>query len=423
MGAVKPRPQEPIHEQIIDAKVDTSRVPHIKIEAKITPDYESYMTVYRIGRMVGENCNRVGEYVASIMGEFQTATSSRIHILPNNSFQGSRSSELEHWLSVVREGDRFIAHESGDPPQGIDEHRKTLLRESFYGKRPILLDYDQGLRLVFENLDMNDRRCTVYPMGEIERAGKAGSLAVMPLYYRDSVRLLGIVEFEGNLVCRASGINGLQGNLFTAHAAMMAASQISYALTHRMDAITDLSKVVDYEKDFKLGISELAENRIKSLHHVMMDVDDFKKFNDKYGHDIGDLVLRSVAETIKESVRTHDVAYRVGGEEFGILLRDVTDNEALAIAERVRSNVEKKKVGTPAGPPGVTVSMGILRVNDALSRTRIAGNFTAKLNDVMIDYVYEQARRNTDKGLRDAKDRGKNRVCVCEPDRITPVTF
>jgi diguanylate cyclase (GGDEF)-like protein len=423
MKAVKPLPKDPLHEQIISAKVDTSRMPDLKFDGKISPDYESYMTVYRIGRMVAENYTKIGEYVASIMGEFEMANSCRIHVLPNNVFQGNRSSGLEHWLSVLKEGDRFGAYESGEPPQAMDEGRRALLRESFYGRKPFLLDYDLGLRLVFENLDMNDRSCTVYPLQPQESDGKKGSLAVMPLYYRDSARLLGVVEFEGDLACRGSAINGIQRSLFTAHAAMMAASQISYALTHRMDPKTDLSKDIDYEKDFKQGISQLAENKIKSLWHIMMDVDNFKLFNDRHGHDVGDLVLKLVAETIKESVRSNDNAYRVGGEEFTVILPDVTEQEALAIAERIRSNIEKKKVDTSAGALGVTVSMGILRVNDALARIRMPFGVAAKMNDVMIDFVYEQVKKNTEKGLRDAKDSGKNRVCVCDPDRITPLTF
>ncbi|MCI0557739.1 MAG: GGDEF domain-containing protein, partial [Nitrososphaera sp.] len=312
IGATKPRSNEPLHEQLIDSKIDASRVPWLKIDGKIVPDNESYMSVLRIGRMLTEDYANMGEYVASLMGEFEMASSCRIHIIPHNSFQGSRSSELEHWLSVLRVWDGFKAYESGDAPVEINDTRKALLRESFYGRKPILVDYGLGTKLVFENLDMNDRRCTVYPLGEAETGGK--SLALMPFYYRDKVKPSGIVEFEGDLVCVGSRISGLQKSVLTANATMLAASQISYALTHKLDAITVLSKVVDYERDFKQGIRQLAQNKIKSLHHIMMDVDNFKKFNDDHGHDVGDMVLRSVAETIKDSIRSNDVAYRVGGE-------------------------------------------------------------------------------------------------------------
>lgn len=422
VSTVKPRPQEPLHESILGSAIDTSRVPDLRIKEDVAPDSESYMAVYRMGRMVGEDYSNMGSQIASLIGEFEAARLCRIHILPNNSFQGSRSSELEHWLSVVKEQSGFVAYESGDPAP-VDETRRLLLQGAFYGRKPILMDYDLGTRMVFENLDMDDRRCTIFPIGGSEREGKSGSLAVIPMYYRDKARLLGIAEFEGDLKCRGSGMDGLERNLFTAHAAMVAALQISYALTHKMDAITDLSKVVDYEKDFKQGISQLAEHKIKSLWHIMMDVDNFKMFNDRYGHDVGDLVLRSVAETIKISVRSNDIAYRVGGEEFSVLLRDVNEQEAGAIAERIRENIAKMQVKTAAGELGVTVSMGLLRVNDALSRVRLPMGHGGRMHDVMIDFVYEQAKKGTEKGLREAKGSGKNRVCRCEPEQLTPVVF
>jgi diguanylate cyclase (GGDEF)-like protein len=416
ISATKLRTQDPLQEQIRDAKIDTSRVPWLNHEGTISPDNEAYMTIYRIGRMVGENYANMGEYVYNVMSEFQMADSCRIHILPKN----SQGAELEHWLSVVKEGDVFRAYESGEPPLEIDAQRRAVLQKAFNEKRPVLFDYDLGVRLAFNNLDMNDRSCEVHPL--TGNSG-TGSLAVMPFYYRDSVNPSGIVEFEGNLGCRGSGIGGLARSVLTANAAIMAAMQIGYTITHRFDAITDLARFVDYEKDLRHGISQLADSKIKSLHHVMIDVDNFKSVNGRFGHDVGDLVLRGVAETIKESVRSNDIAYRVGGEEFAVILVDVTENGALAIAERVRENVEKMKHDSGAGPVGVTVSIGICRVNDTMSRIIGAGNLMRKMDDTMIGFVYDQARRSTDKGLKQAKEGGKNRVCVCDPDRITPITF
>ncbi len=73
---------------------------------------------------------------------------------------------------------------------------------------------------------------------------------------------------------------------------------------------------------------------------MMLDVDNFKSYNDEYGHPAGDAALKIVANVIRETLRGADVAARFGGEEFSILLPQTTGEEAVAIAERIRSNIE-----------------------------------------------------------------------------------
>ncbi len=73
---------------------------------------------------------------------------------------------------------------------------------------------------------------------------------------------------------------------------------------------------------------------------MMLDVDHFKSYNDEYGHPAGDAALKIVAQVIRETLRSADVAARFGGEEFSILLPQTTAEEAAAIAERLRSNIE-----------------------------------------------------------------------------------
>ena len=73
---------------------------------------------------------------------------------------------------------------------------------------------------------------------------------------------------------------------------------------------------------------------------MMLDVDDFKSYNDRFGHPAGDEALKLVGNVIRDTLRGADVAARFGGEEFSILLPQTKVDEALAIAERIRSNVE-----------------------------------------------------------------------------------
>lgn len=94
---------------------------------------------------------------------------------------------------------------------------------------------------------------------------------------------------------------------------------------------------------------------------VMTDVDHFKKFNDTYGHQAGDLVLFEVAKVLRERCRPSDFVARYGGEEFTVILPGASATESLVVAERLRMAVEeleiKQECGTPL--PGVTISLGI----------------------------------------------------------------
>jgi diguanylate cyclase len=77
---------------------------------------------------------------------------------------------------------------------------------------------------------------------------------------------------------------------------------------------------------------------------ILMDIDHFKRFNDRYGHPIGDQVLRVVADVLRNNVDADSVVCRTGGEEFGIIVRDVTPTQAVMIAERLRLAIGKSKI-------------------------------------------------------------------------------
>ena len=76
----------------------------------------------------------------------------------------------------------------------------------------------------------------------------------------------------------------------------------------------------------------------------MIDIDHFKKFNDTYGHQQGDMVLKEVARLIKVTVRESDIAARYGGEEMSVILPATDTDTAYEIAERLRKSIEKSKI-------------------------------------------------------------------------------
>jgi diguanylate cyclase (GGDEF)-like protein len=123
---------------------------------------------------------------------------------------------------------------------------------------------------------------------------------------------------------------------------------------------------------------------------VMIDLDNFKRYNDQFGHRAGDEALKIVAQCLKENLRTHDVAARYGGEEFSLLLPQTSLSEAHLIAERVRQKIENTEF--PHG--NITVSVGVGAYSPLLLNT--------------LELIVEAA----DKGLYEAKRIGKNNVQI-----------
>ncbi|WP_454811503.1 GGDEF domain-containing response regulator [Paenarthrobacter nitroguajacolicus] len=130
---------------------------------------------------------------------------------------------------------------------------------------------------------------------------------------------------------------------------------------------------------------------------AMVDVDNFKSYNDIYGHQAGDAALVAIASTLAGEVRKSDAVYRFGGEEFLLVLRDQEAPGARMVMERVRSAVQSLRIEHSGDPDGVlTISAGI----SAYTEGRRAGT--------------EQLLREADLALYAAKASGRNRVTLAD---------
>jgi diguanylate cyclase (GGDEF)-like protein len=127
---------------------------------------------------------------------------------------------------------------------------------------------------------------------------------------------------------------------------------------------------------------------------MVLDVDHFKEYNDCHGHPAGDCALATLAATLKATVRPSDCLVRYGGEEFLILLPNTHRIDAIAIAERIRTNIENADVRDPLGAalPSITASIGL----------------TVSTPDERFDNLIVSA----DNQLYRAKAEGRNRVCA-----------
>jgi len=121
-----------------------------------------------------------------------------------------------------------------------------------------------------------------------------------------------------------------------------------------------------FDTELLAAVAETQENG-ETVALVMIDIDHFKSFNDTWGHQTGDQVLRLVAQCMSENVKGRDTVARFGGEEFAIILRRTTLEHATRLADQIRAYVESKKLikrstGDVLGT--ITVSAGVARLGE-----------------------------------------------------------
>ncbi|MEJ2326197.1 MAG: GGDEF domain-containing protein, partial [Chromatiaceae bacterium] len=144
-----------------------------------------------------------------------------------------------------------------------------------------------------------------------------------------------------------------------------------------------------------------------SISCLFVDADCFKRINDQYGHQVGDLVLRELGERIGGQMRASDVATRYGGEEFAVLLPQTTGADAATLAERIRLAVAAQPVVTDTGGAvPVTVSIGVAHLLPAPYLRS-----TARVQQALL--------ASADEALYRAKEGGRNRVVLSDAARVS----
>jgi diguanylate cyclase (GGDEF)-like protein len=131
-----------------------------------------------------------------------------------------------------------------------------------------------------------------------------------------------------------------------------------------VDGLTELASRSFFERAARRRVEQAMENGT-SLSCVLLDVDDFKAYNDSHGHDAGDEVLRCVARIIRESARADDLIGRYGGEEFVLLVNGDAEG-ALEVAERIREAVQRECMPATENPleHPITVSLGVVSLSE-----------------------------------------------------------
>ena len=165
-------------------------------------------------------------------------------------------------------------------------------------------------------------------------------------------------------------------------------------------SITDGLTGLYNHREFYQSLRRELERARRYRHTVsllMIDVDDFKRFNDQFGHPAGDFALRNISELLRKCARTTDIIARYGGEEFAVILPESTPGGALMVAERIKSEVAGHNF--------------IQKANDPVHLTVSIGVYSSDNGEVSEDQIVSLA----DEASYIAKKSGKNRVVVKVP--------
>ncbi len=225
------------------------------------------------------------------------------------------------------------------------------LREQFKGGKGIAGEvFNSGKPRLIQNV----RKDKSFAFRDEDRE-RIRSIVCVPLMIKDNA--IGVM----NIVNRREGSFSDEDLQTALTMANQAAVVIEKSRLFNLATIDGLTGLVVH-RHFQAKMEEefrRARRYSKPLAYMMTDIDHFKKFNDTWGHQTGDMVLREVAKIVRDSARDTDIAARYGGEEFGVILPETDYEGAMLLAERLRARVENAVFKGPQGDLKVTLSVGV----------------------------------------------------------------
>ena len=198
---------------------------------------------------------------------------------------------------------------------------------------------------------------------------------------------------ESSKITKIGDIN--QKKLFDANSEVESQKEKLYKLS-----VTDYL-TGSYNRRFILETLEIEFMKSKrysfSLSCILLDIDNFKSINDRYGHQVGDFTLKTIAEMIQETIREVDIFGRYGGEEFLVILPNTKVHDAATVAEKIRKTIAQLRFDTgneEVGSFSLTLSLGV---------SDIQSNNPGTVEELLC---------NTDKALYEAKNNNKNKYVI-----------
>jgi diguanylate cyclase (GGDEF)-like protein len=208
--------------------------------------------------------------------------------------------------------------------------------------------------------------------------------------------LFTVVYFINSLYKRQNTIESLNANLEDKIKVRTKELEQNVQKLNELATVDFLTNIPNRRYFFDLGnkLFSLAKRDKAAFSLIIIDIDYFKKVNDNYGHFIGDEILKIVSKKIEKNIRTSDIAARIGGEEFVVLLNETTSEGAYIIAEKLRTIIKDSSYSHDKYDVSVTISLGI---------SSLCHEKDEKIDDILI---------RADEALYSSKSNGRNKTTI-----------
>lgn len=256
--------------------------------------------------------------------------------------------------------------------------------------------FEEGIPLIVHDIEKDERFL-------IKRRPSYRTGSFISLPFKIGKRTIGVLNISDKITGEVFSEKDLDLlRPFASYATIALERSMYYSLAGHLkelsitDSLTGLFNRRYFEERFFEELQR-SERHNLSFSLAMMDIDDFKLFNDTEGHLAGDQVLKNIANTAKDSLRVIDVIARFGGEEFAVIMPQTEKEEAFLVAERIRKSVKEQLPRTWKVFPRerITISIGVATFpSDGKDRSELI--------------------RNADRALYRGKKEGKDKTVVCE---------
>jgi|GEM_PF-1398361 len=327
--------------------------------------------------------------------------SSELELLHEASLEITQHNDLPALLKIIVERAALLL----DAPCGmlylLDEQKEALVckvsHNTTHNEAGLVVPFGQGavgiVAQTREPLIVPDYASWPHRTSSLDQNGFLSVLSA-PIVWQE--KLIGVIQLARRTPHRPftqRDINLLQ--LFSNHAAISLENSRLYNELQQIATQDPLTGLYNRRGLREMGQREIERARRfnRPLSALMLDVDHFKKFNDTYGHMVGDQVLVEIARICRQSLRSIDISCRYGGEEFVILLLENDIYSAWTAASRLCERIAQAPIATSAGYLSITASIGVATLDDSM----------AGLSDLV---------RAADEALYEAKHRGRNQAVM-----------
>ena len=289
-------------------------------------------------------------------------------------------------------GEFFLEAEGSIDADGLNILQSVPLDECENLPMPVINFVRRAKKfIVIDNAQVTQERLPGLTMNPYIREEQVKSILCVPIKtgVGAETELVGILYLENN---RAQGSFTAERIEILEIICLAAAGRLELSFKASTDGLTGLYNH-EYFQDMLGKELVLSRRQLRDLSVIMVDIDHFKSFNDQWGHQVGDLVLKKVANAIQTACRKSDIVARYGGEEMSVILPETSPERAAIVAERIRRKIEDSVIHIEDQVLKVTASLGVASLNDSCPDPGLL-------------------LQDADKALYQSKNAGRNKVTM-----------